>query len=267
MPLFHLVILALIQGVTEFLPISSSGHLALYPILTGEEDQGQTIDVAVHVGTLFAVAIYFRQDVLRVITGLFALIRLDNGSHDARLAILLIASTVPVVITGALLSFSGLSDHLRSVAVIGWATIIFGVALFLADRIGDQSKETRDWRMRDAIAMGLAQVIALVPGASRSGVTMTMARALGYTRIDAARLSMLMSIPTIVAAGTLTSLKLASAGDIALGLDAALAAALAFVAALAALAVMMRMLQTWSMTPFVIYRLILGAILLWVAYA
>ena len=267
MPLFHLIILALIQGVTEFLPISSSGHLALYPILTGEEDQGQSIDVAVHVGTLLAVLIFFRQDVLRLIEGLISLIRLDHRSQNARLAILLIASTIPVVIAGALLSLSGLSDHLRSIAVIGWATLIFGVALYLADRMGGQSKQTDDWRMRDAIAMGLAQVTALIPGASRSGVTMTMARWLGYQRVDAARLSMLMSIPTIVAAGALTSLKLVSSGDLALGQDALIAAILAFFAALAALAVMMRMLRTWSMTPFVIYRLILGVILLWIAYA
>ena len=267
MPLFHLVILALIQGITEFLPVSSSGHLALYPILTGEEDQGQTIDVAVHVGTLFAVLIYFRQDVLRVIEGLFSLARLNHQTSEARLAILLILSTIPVVIVGALLSVSGLNDQLRSVAVIGWMTIIWGVVLYLADRFGNQKKDTDDWSMKDAIAMGLAQIIALVPGASRSGVTMTMARGLGYKRVDAARLSMLMSIPTIIAAGSLTSLKLISSGDMALGQDALIAAILAFFAALAALTVMMRMLQTWSMTPFVIYRMILGAILLWFAYA
>ncbi len=267
MPLFHLVILALIQGVTEFLPVSSSGHLALYPILSGEKDQGQTIDVAVHVGTLFAVLIYFRQDVLRVIEGLFSLVRMNFQSSEARLAILLILSTIPVVVVGAALSLSGLNDQLRSIAVIGWATVIFGVALFVADRFGAQAKGADDWTLKDAVAMGLAQVTALIPGASRSGVTMTMARGLGYTRVDAARLSMLMSIPTIVAAGALTSLKLVSSGDLALGLDAALAAILAFFAALGALAVMMRMLRTWSMTPFVIYRMVLGAILLWIAYA
>lgn len=266
MPLFHLIILALIQGVTEFLPVSSSGHLVLYPILTGQEDQGQTIDVAVHIGTLFAVMIYFRRDVQRVFGGLFSLLRLNHQTPDARLAILLILSTIPVVIAGALLSLSGLNDQLRSIAVIGWSTIIFGVALLLGDRFGGQAKTAADWTLKDAIAMGLAQIIALIPGASRSGVTMTMARGLGYRRVDAARLSMLMSIPTIVAAGALTSLKLVSSGDIALGLDAVIAAALAFVAALAALTVMMRMLQTWSMTPFVIYRMILGAILLWIAY-
>lgn len=267
MPLFHLIILALIQGVTEFLPISSSGHLALYPILTGGEDQGQVIDVAVHVGTLFAVLIYFRQDVMRVITGLLSLLRLDTRSPEARLAILLIVSTIPVVIAGAALSLSGLNDHLRSIAVIGWTTVIFGIVLYVADKTGDQAKETDDWRLRDAIAMGLAQVIALIPGASRSGVTMTAARALGYRRVDAARLSMLISIPTIIAAGALTSLKLISSGDMALGVDALIAAVFAFIAALLALSLMMRMLRTWSMTPFVIYRLILGVILLWVAYA
>lgn len=267
MPLFHLVILALIQGVTEFLPISSSGHLALYPILTGGEDQGQTIDVAVHVGTLLAVLIYFWRDVLRVVEGLLSLLKLNHQSPEARLAILLIASTVPVVVAGAALALSGLNDQFRSVAVIGWTTLVFGAVLFLADRLGVQKNETDDWRLRDAIAMGLAQVVALIPGTSRSGVTMTMARTLGYKRVDAARLSMLMSIPTIIAAGALTSLKLISSGDMALGFDALIAAAFAFIAALLALAIMMRMLRTWSMTPFVIYRLILGAILLWVAYA
>lgn len=267
MPLFHLVILALIQGITEFLPVSSSGHLILYPVLTGEQDQGQTIDVAVHVGTLFAVLIYFRQDVIRVIHGLLSLMKLNHRTSEAHLAILLILSTIPVVIAGAFLSLSGLNDHLRSIAVIGWATIIFGVVLYVADGFGGQAKSTDNWTLKDAIAMGLAQVIALIPGASRSGVTMSMARGLGYKRVDAARLSMLMSIPTIVAAGALTSLKLVSSGDLALGMDAAIAAILAFVAALAALTLMMRMLQTWSMAPFVIYRMILGTILLWIAYA
>ncbi len=267
MPLFHLVILALIQGVTEFLPVSSSGHLVLYPILTGEQDQGQTIDVAVHVGTLFAVMIYFRRDVLAVTQGLLSLARGRHQTNEARLAILLIVSTIPVVIFGAAISLSGLNDHLRSIAVIGWMTIIWGVALYAADRIGSQTKETGDWRLKDAIWMGVIQVFALIPGASRSGVTMTMARMLGYTRVDAARLSMLMSIPTIIAAGSLTSLKLFASGDASLGLDAGLAAVLAFGAAILALSLMMRMLKSWSMTPFVVYRLILGAILLWIAYA
>ena len=129
------------------------------------------------------------------------------------------------------------------------------------------NRETDDWNMMDAIWMGLMQVFSLVPGTSRSGVTMTMARALGYARVDAARISMLMSVPTIIAAGSLTGVKLVAEGDVAVGFDAGLAAMLAFVAAILSLSFMMRMLKTWSMTPFVIYRMILGVILLWVAYS
>ena len=267
MPLFHLAILALIQGITEFLPVSSSGHLALYPILTGEEDQGQSIDVAVHVGTLFAVLIYFRHDVLRVIEGLFSLIRLNHQTDEARLVILLILSTIPVVIAGAVLSLSGLDDQLRSIAVIGWSTIIFGVALFIGDRFGGQTKTADDWTLKDAIAMGLAQIVALIPGASRSGVTMTMARGIGYKRVDAARLSMLMSIPTIIASGVLLGAKVIGDADMQVARDGAIAAAFSFVAALLALKLMMRLLQTVSFTPYVIYRIGLGIVLLFVAYA
>ena len=267
MPLFHLIILALIQGVTEFLPISSSGHLALYPLLTGQADQGLAIDVAVHVGTLGAVILYFRRDVAAALRGLIFLMRGEANNQEARLALLLILSTLPVMAVGLAMSVAGVTDQLRSIAVIGWMTIIWGVALFAADMIGEQKRETDDWNIMDAIWMGLMQVFSLVPGTSRSGVTMTMARALGYARVDAARISMLMSIPTIIAAGALTGVKLAAEGDAAVGFDAGLAALLAFVAAILSLSFMMRMLKNWSMTPFVIYRMILGVILLTVAYS
>ena len=266
MPLLHIIILAVIQGITEFLPVSSSGHLVLYPLLTGNEDQGLTIDVAVHVGTLFAVILYFWHDVAAAVRGGTFILRGDLQTQESRLALLLIIATIPVVIAGAVLSLGGLTDHLRSIAVIGWMTIIWGIALFAADMIGEQKRETEDWRFSDAIIMGLVQVFSLVPGTSRSGVTMTMARALGYVRVDAARLSMLMSIPTIIAAGALTTAKLVSDGDAALGADAVLAVVLAFVAAILSLSFMMRMLKNWSMTPFVVYRMFLGVILLWIAY-
>lgn len=267
MPLLHLVILALIQGITEFLPISSSGHLALYPMLTGVQDQGQEIDVAVHVGTLFAVMVYFRADVAMAVRGGLRLLKFDLATPEAFLALLLIVATIPTVIAGGLLWALDLSDALRSLAVIGWATLIGGVVLWLADRYGPQERTAREWLLKDALLMGMAQVIALIPGASRSGVTMTAARGLGYNRQDAARLSMLMSIPTIIAAGTLLGLKLARDGDATLGMDAAIAAVLSFMAALAAIALFMRMLQSWTMTPFAIYRVFLGFGLLYIAYA
>ena len=264
MPLLDLAILAIVQGVTEFLPISSSGHLALYPLLSGGQDQGLQIDVAVHVGSLFAVLLYFRADAMAAARGGFRLLAGDRRHEEARLAMLLILATIPVVVAGGLLAASGAGGALRSLAVIGWATLIGGALLWLADRFGGDARS--GWGWRDAAAMGLAQCLALIPGMSRSGVTMTAARALGLKRTAAARYSMLMSIPTIIAAGVLVTKDMLEAGDAALGTDAAVAAALSFVAALAAIAVLMRMLETWSMTPFVIYRLVLGAVLLAAAY-
>ena len=264
MPIIDLAILALMQGLTEFLPISSSGHLALYPLITGRPDQGLEIDVAVHVGSLAAVLLYFRVDVAAAVRGGFRLIGGDARHTEARLALLLILATIPVVIAGGLLAASGAGGALRSLAVIGWATLIGGAVLGLADRVG--RAERTEWGWRDAALMGLAQCLALIPGMSRSGVTMTAARALGLTRVAAARFSMLMSIPTIIAAGVLVAKDMAESGDAALGADAAIAAVLSFFAAWAAIAILMRMLQTWTMTPFVLYRLALGVALLTLAY-
>lgn len=265
MPTIDLLILAIVQGVTEFLPISSSGHLALYPLLTGRADQGLEIDVAVHVGSLAAVLLYFRADATAALRGGFRLIGGDRRHSEAKLALALVIATIPVVIAGLVLSLSGFGGALRSLAVIGWATLIGGGLLWLADR--RSNAVVKKWRLIDALLMGLAQCFALIPGMSRSGVTMTAARALGYERREAARLSMLMSIPTIIAAGVLIARDIMKEGDVALGADAALAAFLAFLAAWASIAFLMRMLATWSMTPFVIYRLALGAFLVILAYA
>ena len=266
MMLWHLVLLALIQGVTEFLPISSSGHLVLLPNLTGLDDQGQVIDVAVHVGTLGAVIVYFWPDVR---LGLWGVPRLLTGRIDtpgARLAFLLMVATVPVILVGLVLHLTGLADALRSIAVIGWTMLVFGLVLYWADQRGPMRKQTENWSLRDAVILGLWQAMALIPGTSRSGITITGARFLGYGRDSAARLSMLMSIPTIAASGILLGADAAMAADLAALRDGAIAAALAFAAALVALAVMMRLLKTISFTPYVIYRIVLGVILLGIAY-
>jgi len=186
---------------------------------------------------------------------------------ESKLAFLLALATVPVVIAGGLLSTLGLTEAMRSVEVIAWASIVFGIVLWIADMKGAQEKVAGDWSWRDAAIMGLAQAVALIPGTSRSGITMTAARGLGYTRVEAARLSLLMSIPTILASGILATKDLVEAGDQTLGLDALIGAGLSFVAALLALTLMMRMLRTWSMTPFVIYRVALGVLLLVWVYA
>lgn len=267
MPLFHLAIIALIQGLTEFLPISSSGHLILLPQLTGMQDQGQAVDVAVHVGTLVAVLLYFWSDMRKAMLGLPRLLIGRADTEGAKLALLLLVSAVPVIAFGLILKLTGLDTQLRSLTVIAWSMLIFGILLYWADQFGETTRAQKDWTLTDAMVVGVWQAIALIPGTSRSGITITGARFLGYNRHDAAKLSMLMSVPTIVASGALLSGEALMNADMGLLRDCAIAAALAFVAALLALSIMMRLLRTVSFTPYVIYRVILGVILLAVAYS
>lgn len=268
MPLLHLALVALIQGITEFLPVSSSGHLILLPQLSGMADQGQAIDVAVHVGTLGAVVLYFWSDVRE---GLLGVPRLLTGQIDtpgARLAFLLLIATLPVILLGLVLSVTGLDDAMRSTAVIGWTMLVFGLVLWWADRVGAAQKGDADWTLRDAVVLGLWQAVALIPGTSRSGICITGARFLGYDRHGAAKIAMLMSIPTILASGLLLGAEVASDPALAgLWRDIAIGAALAFLSALAALTLMMRLLRSVSFTPYVVYRVVLGLFLLWWAYA
>lgn len=266
MPLLQLVLVALIQGITEFLPVSSSGHLILLPGLTGYSDQGQVIDVAVHFGTLAAVVIFFWRDVRLGLGGLTCLVCGRSDTEAARLALGLIIATIPTVLFGTFLHFTHFSDALRSPVVIGWTMLSFGIVLYFADQRGAQVKTFNDWTVRDALIMGLWQMIALIPGTSRSGITITGARQLGYKREDGARIAMLMSIPTIIASGVLLGTEVAIDADMNLIHDAAIAAALAMVSALAALSLMMRLLRSVSFTPYVIYRVILGLALLGYAY-
>lgn len=266
MALTHLLILALIQGVTEFLPVSSSGHLILLPNLTGLTDQGQALDVAVHVGTLCAVILYFWTDVKGVTLGLGRLAKGRVDTQGAFWALCLLVATVPVVLFGLALKLSGYNDLLRSTAVIGWMMLIFGLVLYWADQTGPETKRAADWSLKDAVIMGLWQALALIPGTSRSGITITAARRLGYDRTSAARLSMLMSIPTILASGAFLAVEVAQEAHVALFRDAAIAALFAFLAALAALKLMFKLLESVSFTPYVIYRVVLGIGLLVIAY-
>jgi undecaprenyl-diphosphatase len=263
LPLLHLAILAVIQGLTEFLPVSSSGHLALVPRILDWPDQGMVIDIAVHVGTLGAVMVYSWRDIGRMLVGVIRAFQ-GRGHPGIRLVTLIIIGSLPVIGAGYLAS-RYLGDALRTVEVIAWSTIGFGLLLGFADRAGMTIRRIEHMGHGTALFIGLAQVLALIPGASRSGVTMTAARILGFERADAARFSLLLGIPAILGAGTLGGLKLYQSGDIALGLDAALAAGIAFVAALISITVMMAWLRRAGFMPFVIYRLILGgALLAWI---
>ncbi len=272
MPILLLVVLAAVQGVTEFLPISSSGHLVLVRefadgLGANASSRGASeeliLDVAVHVGTLGAVLLYFWRDVGQVIAGVGHLVT-GRATAAGRLALQIAIATVPIVIVG-LLAKDLITSGLRSVAMIAWATIGFGLLLWVGDRFGKTSKIIRELPYHEALIIGLAQVLALIPGTSRSGITMTAARFLGYERADGARFSMLLSIPAISAAGGLSAMDLYRSGSAEIGREAIIGAGLSFMAALAAISFLMAWLRRASYAPFVFYRLVLGAGLLgWV---
>jgi len=263
-PLFHLAILALVQGITEFLPISSSGHLVLVPVFLEIPDQGLVLDVAVHVGTLGAVVLYLWRDLWNIVAGLGRNLR-GRSDPSARMAGYLIAATVPVIAAGYALNHY-YPEGIRSVLVIGWATLGFGVVLMISDQIGMTLRRIEHLHMGDALFIGCAQVLALIPGTSRSGICMTAARFLGMERSDAARFSMLLSIPVILGAGGLKGYELWQQGNVALSADALVAAGMAFVAALITIALLMAWLRRATFTPFAIYRVILGAGLIGFSY-
>ncbi|WP_299348914.1 undecaprenyl-diphosphate phosphatase [uncultured Shimia sp.] len=267
MSFLHILMIAIIQGITEFLPVSSSGHLILLPNLTGLQDQGLAIDVAVHVGTLGAVVLFFWRDVRLALGGLPRAMTGRIDTPGSRLAALLIVSTIPVVIVGFILNITGLTAAMRSLTLIGWTMLGFGIVLWITDQKGSSDKSAEDWSWRDAVLMGLAQAVALIPGTSRSGITITAARALGYERTGAAKLAMLMSIPTIAASGVLLGIEVAGQADMQTARDGAIAALISFVAALFALGLMMRLLRSVSFTPYVFYRILLGITLLTIAYS
>ena len=265
MSIEQIIVLALVQGITEFLPISSSGHLILVPLLTGWRDQGLTTDVMVHVGSLFAILAYFWRDVWQLVLGGVDLLRLQ-WTPRARLAVFILAATIPAVLFGLALKALDVTDGLRNMELIGWTAIIYGALLLAADRLGPQLKAMEQMTFGPAMIIGAAQALALIPGTSRSGITMTAARFMGYTRPEAARFSFLLGIPAIAGAGLLTALEAAGNGE-AISNDAWLAAALTFVSAFAAIVFLMAMVKRASFLPFVLYRFALGGFLLMLAYS
>ena len=258
-------VLALIQGLTEFLPISSSAHLALIPLLSDWPDQGLAFDCVVHLGSLTAVVAYFRADLARMAAGFLQTLnaRSLTANHDGYLVWLIGFATIPVGLAG--LAFKGMIEaELRSVAVIGIASILFGLLLWWADVSGRREKSDTAWGLRDAVLVGLAQAVALIPGTSRSGITMTAALLLGYSREAAARFSFLLSIPVIVLAGGLKIKEWVEQPDQAAGLSALLIGyGLSAFSAYLCIHYFLKYLERTGMGPFVIYRVALGGILLW----
>lgn len=264
MTLAHLLLVALVQGITEFLPVSSSAHLVLIPAVAGWADQGLSIDIASHLGSLGAVIVYFRQDMYKLVRGILLALRWrpDAGS---RLALLLAVASTPTILVGALLVNLN-AGLFRDVEVIAWATLAGAMALLVADRFTFTSHSPKDMSISHAFVIGLAQILALIPGASRAGVTITAALLCGYERREAARFSMLLSIPIVFAAGGFNAFQIAAQGEAALTHAALMSAILSFAASYAAITFMMEWLRRASYMPFVIYRVALGTGLLWWVY-
>lgn len=265
MTLLELAVLALVQGLTEFLPVSSSAHLILVSHVFNWEDQGLELDVAVHVGTLLAVLFYFRHELLAMLRAWFGAPDDPETLQRRRLSLALAIATVPVVLVGAVF-YASIAGSMRDVRVIAIATLVFGVLLLAADRLSPRSRELKELRLVDGLWIGLAQVLALIPGASRSGVTMTMGRFLGFTSEDAARFSFLLSIPVIAAAGIRGAWAVAMQGSALAWQEFLVATALAAVAGWACIAVFLALLKRLGLLPFIVYRIALGLLLLGIAF-
>lgn len=263
MSLFQIIVLALVQGLTEFLPISSSAHLILVPVISDWPDQGLAFDVAVHVGTLTAVVWYFRKEIITILSDWIQSLKQRKKVGESSLAWAVIWGAVPVMIAGLLFN-DYIDTVLRSPIVIAWATILFGLLLWAADVMGKHVRSEHQIGVKDIIIIGLSQALALIPGTSRSGITMTAGLFLGLSRTGAARFSFLLSIPTILMAGSYKTLQLVQselAVDwMALGIGVLLSAVTAYLC----IHVFLKLLERMGMKPFVFYRLVLGVVLLYI---
>lgn len=262
---YQIVFLSLIQGLTEFLPISSSAHLILPAQLLDWQDQGLAFDVAVHVGTLIAIVTYFRKDLIKITFAWCSSLKSGQSSADSRLAWWVVLATIPACLAGLIFD-DFISQHLRSVEVIGYTTIGFGILLWLSDRYGASNKTEDDLGLKRVVYIGLAQALALIPGTSRSGITMTAARFLGFSRESAARFSFLLSIPLILAAGSMKLLELLSLGAEVEWMSIGSGVVLSAISAYLCIYLFLKWLNRVGFFPFFIYRLILGSILLALVY-
>lgn len=258
MDTIQLLILGLIQGLTEFLPISSSAHLILIPVLTGWQDQGLVYDVAVHTGSLGAVMLYFRKDIQHILRGGLGPVSSDQG-RDLTLWYLA-AATIPVGLCG-LLFHDFISSSLRNPGVIASASILFGVLLWYADRFGTAGRVQADIGWRDALIIGCAQALALVPGTSRSGITITAGLLIGLDRHSASRFSFLLAIPVILLATGYESYKLSTTIVEVEWLSVIFVSLVAFASAWLAIHYFLKLLSRTGMLPYVIYRILLGLLL------
>ncbi len=263
MTFIQIIVLSLIQGLTEFLPVSSSAHLILGSRVFDWPDQGLVFDVATHLGTLLAVLVYFRKELWNMV---LPWITADKGDERSRnLGLILVVASIPAIIAGGLLH-GWVESSLRDTRIIAFTTIGFGLLLWWADARFPRDKVLKDMNIKSGILIGLAQMLALVPGTSRSGITITMGRMLGFDADGAARFSFLLSIPIIAAAGAYGVLKMLLHDAAINWSQFGLAIVLSAVAGWLCIAAFLALLKRVGLVPFVIYRLALGVVLFWVAF-
>jgi undecaprenyl-diphosphatase len=259
---FQVIILAIVQGLTEFLPISSSGHLVLVPVFFGWTDQGLAFDVAVHFGSLIAVMLFFRKDILALLRGSVQVLGANVVTTEARMALGIALGTIPAALAG-LMFVDWIEANLRSPAVIVFTLSGYAVLMILADRLGRRNRDISGIRIKDAVLIGVAQALALVPGTSRSGVTITAAMALGFERQDAARFSFLLAVPVILLASVYSFIGLLRTDATVPWGQLAIGVVVSAIVAYLSIEFFMRFVSRIGLLPFAIYRMILAAVILY----
>jgi undecaprenyl-diphosphatase len=260
---FQVIILAIVQGLTEFLPISSSGHLVLVPVFLGWTDQGLAFDVAVHFGSLIAVVLFFRDDIYGLLRGSLKVLGGDASSLEGRMALGIALGTIPAALAG--LAFADwIEANLRSPAVIIFTLAGYAVLMILADQFGKRTREIADVTIKDAVLIGMAQALALIPGTSRSGVTITTAMAMGFERQDAARFSFLLAVPVILLASVYSLIGLLMTELEVAWSQLAIGVIVSAVVAYLSIEFFMRFVNKIGLLPFAIYRLALAGVIFYV---
>ena len=251
--MIEILVLSLIQGITEFIPISSSSHLIIMSDYLEFNEANLTIDVSLHIGSFVAVVTYFRKDLIDYI-------------KNRKLFFKIIVSSIPIMIVGYLLVKLEIIYQLRNLEIIGWTTIIFGIFLFISDRFDIEKSIEKDFSFKSAIIIGLFQVLSLVPGVSRSGITISSSRLLNFSRYDSAKISFLLSIPTLAAVSFFGLKEIVDVGKLDFSFFNILSIFLSFIFSYITIKYFFKYIKKFSLNLFVIYRLVLGGIILIIAY-
>ena len=266
MSFLPILILSVTQGLLEFLPISSSGHLVVFGYFLNFRDHGLLLDVSMHLGSLSAVCLYFKNEILNILRGLPGLIN-EEKTENETLSLNVFLSSIPIIFIGGIIFLTGLADKLRNIEIIALSTIVFALLLYYADKDQlEKGKSIKELKSNEAILVGFAQVFSIIPGASRAGVVFTATRFLKFNRVESAKYAMIISIPVILVSSAIPIIELAREPVMQNIFYALIGFLISAFVAYFSIAVLLRFLQSYSMLPFVIYRIVFGTILLYISF-